>query len=76
MNSFPACHPQNLHPRQRLYFSSRHRSVLNFLVHSMARLAAYTYLPKKPSLDLLTFGEKKQPKDLPTLLLRKYTTFF
>ncbi len=29
---------------------SRHRSVFNFLVNLMAALAAYTYLPKKPSI--------------------------
>jgi hypothetical protein len=39
---------------------SRHRSVLNFLVNLIAGLAAYTYLPKKPSLDI-------HPKDLPAL---------
>jgi hypothetical protein len=39
---------------------SRHRSVFNFLVNLMAGLAAYTYLPKKPSLDIY-------PKDLPAL---------
>jgi Transposase DDE domain len=32
----------------------------NFLVNLMAGLAAYTYLPKKPSIDLY-------PKDLPAL---------
>ena len=31
---------------------SRHRSVWNFLVNLLAGLTAYTYLPKKPSLDL------------------------
>lgn len=39
---------------------SRHRSVFNFLVNLMAGLVAYTYLPKKPSLDIY-------PKDLPAL---------
>jgi Transposase DDE domain len=39
---------------------SRHRSPFNFLVNLMAGLAAYTYLPKKPSIDIY-------PKDLPTL---------
>jgi hypothetical protein len=39
---------------------SRHRSIFNFLVNLMAGLAAYTYLPKKPSLDIY-------PKDLPAL---------
>ncbi len=39
---------------------SRHRSVFNFLVNLMAGLAAYTYLPKKPSIDIY-------PKDLPAL---------
>lgn len=39
---------------------SRHRSVFNFLVNLIAGLAAYTYLPQKPSLDIY-------PKDLPTL---------
>ena len=31
---------------------SRHRSVWNFLVNLFAGLIAYTYLPKKPCLDL------------------------
>ncbi|MEH2175132.1 MAG: IS982 family transposase [Nostoc sp.] len=39
---------------------SRHRSVFNFLVNLMAGLAAYTYLPKKPSIDIY-------PKGLPAL---------
>lgn len=39
---------------------SRHRSVFNFLVNLMAGLAAYTYLPHKPSLDIY-------PKGLPAL---------
>ncbi len=39
---------------------SRHRSPFNFLVNLMAGLAAYTYLPKKPSIDTY-------PKDLPAL---------
>jgi len=40
---------------------SRHRSPLNFLVHLLAGLTAYSHLPKKPSLhldrDLLTIPE-------------------
>lgn len=39
---------------------SRHRSVFNFLVNLLAGLAAYTYLPQKPSLDI-------HPKGLPAL---------
>lgn len=39
---------------------SRHRSVWNFLVNLFASLTAYTYLPKKPSIDL-------QHKGLPAL---------
>jgi hypothetical protein len=39
---------------------SRHRSCWNFLVNLMAGLIAYTYQPKRPSLDL-------QPKGLPEL---------
>lgn len=39
---------------------SRHRSVFNFLVNLIAGLAAYTYFPKKPSIDIY-------PKDLPVL---------
>jgi hypothetical protein len=39
---------------------SRHRSPFHFLVNLMAGLAAYTYLPKKPSIDIY-------PKDLPVL---------
>ena len=31
---------------------SRHRSVWNFLVNLLAGLTAYTYFPRKPSLDL------------------------
>ena len=32
---------------------TRHRSVTNFLVNLMAGLLAYTFQPKKPSLDLV-----------------------
>ncbi len=39
---------------------SRPRSVWNFLVNLFAGLIAYTYLPKKPCLDL-------EPKGLPAL---------
>jgi len=39
---------------------SRHRSIFNFLVNLIAGLAAYTYLPEKPSIDI-------DPKDLPAL---------
>jgi hypothetical protein len=39
---------------------SRHRSPFNFLVNLMAGLAAYTYLPKKPAIDIY-------PKDFPAL---------
>ena len=39
---------------------SRHRSVWNFLVNLFAGLIAYSYLPKKPSLDL-------EPKGFPAL---------
>ncbi len=39
---------------------SRHRSAFNFLVNLMASLAAYTYLPQKPSIDIY-------PKNLPAL---------
>ncbi|WP_145973337.1 transposase, partial [Nostoc sp. PA-18-2419] len=39
---------------------SRHRSPFNFLVNLMASLAAYSYLPQKPSIDIY-------PKDLPAL---------
>lgn len=35
---------------------SRHRSPLNFLVNLLAGLVAYTYLEKKPSLDLDSNG--------------------
>jgi hypothetical protein len=35
---------------------SRHRSVWNFMVNILAGLIAYTYLPKKPSLDLGSKG--------------------
>ena len=31
---------------------SRHRSLLNFLVNTLAALVAYTYQAKKPALDL------------------------
>ena len=31
---------------------SRHRSLFNFLVNALAALIAYSYLPKKPSLNL------------------------
>jgi len=39
---------------------SRHRSVFNFLVNLLARLVAYTYQEKKPSLDIY-------PTELPAL---------
>lgn len=39
---------------------SRHQSVWHFLVNLFARLIVYTYLPKKPSLDL-------EPKGLSAL---------
>jgi hypothetical protein len=39
---------------------SRHRSVWNFMVNLLAGLIAYTYLPKKTSLDL-------EPQGLPAL---------
>ena len=39
---------------------SRHRSIWNFLVNLIAGLIAYTYLPKKPSIDL-------EPKELLSL---------
>jgi hypothetical protein len=35
---------------------SRHRSVFNFLVNLLAGLVAYSYQPKKPSLDLEVKG--------------------
>ena len=35
---------------------SRHRSVFNFLVNLLARLVAYTYADKKPTLDLEVKG--------------------
>jgi len=31
---------------------SRHRSLINFLVNAIASLVAYSYQPKKPSLNL------------------------
>jgi len=31
---------------------SRHRSLINFLVNAIAALVAYSYQPKKPSLNL------------------------
>jgi hypothetical protein len=31
---------------------SRHRSLINFLVNTIASLVAYSYQPKKPSLNL------------------------
>ncbi|MCI7451866.1 MAG: transposase, partial [Prevotella sp.] len=31
---------------------SRHRSIANFLCNTFAALAAYSYFPKKPSLNL------------------------
>jgi len=33
---------------------TRHRSIVNFLVHLFASLTAYTFLPKKPALKLNT----------------------
>ena len=40
---------------------SRHRSVWNFLVNLLAGLTAYTFLPKKPSLDLDPKGLTELP---------------
>ncbi len=40
---------------------SRHRSVWNFLVNLLAGLIAYTFLPKKPSLDLDPKGLAELP---------------
>lgn len=45
---------------------SRHRSFWNFLVNLLGGLAAYTYLPSKPSLDL----ENKGLVALPAVLVR------
>lgn len=44
---------------------SRHRSIWNFLVNLLSGLIAYTYLPKKPSLDL----EYKDLQALPPALV-------
>ena len=33
---------------------TRHRSVINFLVHLFSALTAYTFLPKKPALKFNT----------------------
>ena len=38
---------------------SRHRSIANFLASTFAAIAAYTYFPKKPSLNL-QFEDSKQ----------------
>ncbi len=40
---------------------SRHRSVFNFLVNLLAGLVAYTYQPKKPSLNLEPKGSLALP---------------
>ena len=44
---------------------TRHRSFVNFQVNVVSALIAYTYLEKKPSLNLPEFQEIK---DLPTLV--------
>lgn len=40
---------------------SRHRSVFNFLVNLIAGLTAYTYLPKKPLIDIHPKGLSELP---------------
>ena len=40
---------------------SRHRSIWNFLVNLFSGLIAYTYLEKKPSLDLEVKGLSALP---------------
>ena len=40
---------------------SRHRSVTNFLVNLVARVIAYTYQPKKPSLHIRMPQEDSLP---------------
>ncbi len=37
---------------------TRHRSVTNFMVNIVAGLIAYTWQPKKPSLDLSSISDK------------------
>ena len=44
---------------------TRHRSFVNFQVNVVSALIAYTYLEKKPSLNL---REPQEIKDLPTLV--------
>jgi hypothetical protein len=41
---------------------SRHRSRFNFLVNLLAGLIAYSYHPKKPSLDLNDQGLQALPQ--------------
>jgi hypothetical protein len=43
---------------------SRHRSVFNFQVNLLARLVAYTYVDKKPTLDLEVKGLPAVPPAL------------
>ncbi len=43
---------------------SRHRSIFNFLVNLLAGLVAYTYSPKKPTLDLELKGLSALPPAL------------
>ena len=38
---------------------TRHRSILNFMVNSISALIAYTYLPKRPSLNINTYNDNK-----------------
>ena len=43
---------------------SRHRSIWNFLVNLFSGLIAYTYLEKKPSLDLEVKGLPALPPSI------------
>ncbi len=38
---------------------SRHRSFCNFMVNSVAAIAAYCFFPKKPSIAVDTYSDKQ-----------------
>ena len=40
---------------------TKHRSVINFMVNIVAGLIAYTWQPKKPSLNLSKISDDKLP---------------
>ncbi|TBO43299.1 hypothetical protein EYS08_08120 [Pedobacter kyonggii] len=42
---------------------SKHRSFINFIVNILAGLAAYSFFPKKPSINYTHFNNRTQVRD-------------